>query len=324
MTLLFEKKGCYIMINWGIAGIGEVAHEFATACTQAGHKLYAVSSRSEEKAQNFVDTYHLEKGYTSYEAMLEDENLDVVYIATPHTLHFEMMKKALEAGKHVLCEKAITLNSKELETVMALAKEKNLVLAEGTTIFYMPLYHILKEQQANFGPLKMIQANFGSYKDDKHDNRFFDPKRAGGALLDIGPYAFGICQYFMTEHPHVVDSTVEYHATGVDESSVTMLKNDHHELASIAMTFRAKMPKRAIITFEKGYLTIDDYPRATRASFTTPDGNETWFDSHDDKHAFVHEFEAVNQWITDGTQSPYLEDVLNVMRLFDQCRRDWQ
>lgn len=312
------------MIHWGIVGLGEVAHEFARACQQEHYPLYSVCSRSYNKAQQFCEQYEIEKAYDNEDDFLADETLDVVYIATPHKFHYAMIKKALQAGKHVLCEKAIVLTAEQLQDVMQLANEKNLVLAEGTTLFYMPLYHELRRRQHEFGRLKMIQANFGSYKDDKHDNRFFDPQRAGGALLDIGPYAFGICQWFMTANPIVAHSTMEAHATGVDESSVTILTNDHHELASVTMTFRAKMPKRTIVAFEKGYLTIDDYPRAKKATFTTPEGHVETIAVNDPHHAFIHEIKAVNHWIATQTQSPYLQDVLNIMRLFDQCRSEWQ
>lgn len=311
------------MFNWGIAGTGTVAHEFATALTSEGYKIYAVSSRTLNKAKAFGEKYDIAACFGSYEAMLSDEKVDIIYIATPHPFHFEMIKQALNAGKHVLCEKAITMTAKELETVMTLAKEKNKVLAEGTTIFYMPLYHELQKHRAQFGTLKMIQANFGSFKDDQHDNRFFDLAQGGGALLDIGPYAFGICRYFMSEQPNIVSSVMEPHPSGVDESSVTLLQNQYHELASISMTFKAKMPKRVIIAFDKGYLTIDNYPRAKSATFTTPQGESTTIQVQDHHHAFVHEVMQVEEWIQKGIQSPYLPMVLDIMYLFDEVRQQW-
>ena len=310
--------------NWAIVGLGTVADEFASALQQAQLPVAAVQSRSAEKAKHFCQKFNIQKYYTSYTDLLADDTIDIIYIATPHSMHYEMVKQALLNKKHVLCEKAITVNADELEDLMTLSEEKQCLLAEGTTLFYMPLYHELKKQMPQFGQLKMIQANFGSFKDDKHDNRFFDTKSAGGALLDIGPYAFGICQWFMPSYPQLIDSTVVFHPSGVDESSVTILKSEN-SLASVNLTFRAKMPKQAILAFDKGYLTIDDYPRATTATFTTPDQKKYVIDAHDNIHAFVHEYLTVEEWLNnENYQSPYLKDVHHILTLFDECRRKWE
>lgn len=311
--------------HWAIVGLGTVAEEFATAITQANLPIYAVQSRSQEKGEAFAKRFQIPKVYSSYQELLEDPAIDIIYLATPHAFHYQMIKEALQHQKHVFCEKAITIDAKELTELIEISKENQCLLAEGTTIFYMPLYQKLKEYQPQLGKLKMIQANFGSFKEDKEDNRFFSLKDAGGALLDIGPYAFGICQYFMTSSPKVFSSTVEYHPSGVDESSCTILKNDHEELASINLTFRAKMPKRAIIAFEKGYLTIDDYPRAASATFTTPEGTNYLIETKDTTHAFVHEYQTMNDWLEQGiVSSPFISDVLQIMQLFDECRQQWK
>lgn len=310
--------------HWAIIGLGEVANEFASALQQAQLPIYTVYSRSEQKAQQFCQKFNISSYYTDYDQLLNDPNVDIIYLATPHSLHYEMAKQAIEHKKHILCEKAITINQEQLNTLRQLSQENHVLLAEGTTIFYMPLYHQLKQLLPQFGTLKMIQAPFGSFKDESEAKRFFNSKTAGGALLDIGPYAFGLCQYFMPSEPHVIASDVVFHHDDVDESSVTILKSEN-VLANVTLTFRAKMPKKAIIAFEKGYLTIDDYPRATTATFTTPTNETYLIDAHDNIHAFVHEYLTVEQWLNEDQQeSPYMDDISHILSLFDECRRQWK
>lgn len=161
-------------LNWGILGLGQIATEFAEAFDVENAVLYAAGSRNDEKAAAFAKNYALEKSYGSYDALLEDPSIDVVYIATPHSHHAELILKSLEHGKHVLSEKAITMNNDQLTQAMKLAKEKKLVLAEAMVIYHMPLYRKLKEiaQSGSLGKLKMIQVSFGSLKEKDPANRF--------------------------------------------------------------------------------------------------------------------------------------------------------
>ena len=153
--------------QWGIVGLGTIAHEFAESFNQETSELTAVASRTSEKAENFAHRYNIPKAYGSYQEMLDDAEIDIVYIAVPNRQHIDHILAALKAGKHVLCEKAITMNKKELADAMRLAEEKNLILAEAMTIFNMPLYQQLRSimDTGKLGALKMIQAPFGSYKE---------------------------------------------------------------------------------------------------------------------------------------------------------------
>ena len=127
--------------NWAILGCGNIANDFAREMNNNGGKVYSVANRTYEKAVAFAEKYNVEKVYESIDDLFMDENVDVVYIATPHNKHIEYIIKALKNNKHVLCEKAITLNSDELNKAVALANEKNLILAEAMTIYNMPLYN---------------------------------------------------------------------------------------------------------------------------------------------------------------------------------------
>lgn len=177
--------------NWAIVGTGWAASDMADALNKENGEIYAVVNPHKEHADQFAEKYQVKRAYYDYAAMLADSNVDIVYIATPHTFHYEQIKQALNAGKHVFCEKAITVNAAQFDEVERLARSKNLILTEGFTLYHMPLYHKVKQliSDGKLGEIKMVQVNFGSLKNDDPTQRFFSKDLAGGALLDIGGYA---------------------------------------------------------------------------------------------------------------------------------------
>ena len=181
------------------------------------------------------------------------------------------------SGKHVFCEKSITVNSRQLEECVAIAQEKGLVICDGMTLLHMPLYKELKKKIAEgaIGDMKMVQVNLGSCKEYDVKNRFFSKELAGGALLDIGVYATSFARYFMKSKPDVVLTTANYFETGVDETSEILLKNPDGEMAVMALTMRAKQPKRGVVAGEKGFIEIYDYPRAAKATITYTESGKT-------------------------------------------------
>lgn len=312
--------------QWGIIGLGNIAHEFAEHFDQETSELAAVASRTIDKAEAFAQRYHIPKAYGSYQEMLNDQEIDIIYIAVPNRQHSQHIMEALAANKHVLCEKAITMNKKELTEAMKLAEEKNLVLAEAMTIFNMPLYQQLRSliDTNKLGALKMIQAPFGSYKDPDPINRFFNPELAGGALLDIGTYAVSFARFFLSSQPEVIASTMVPFETGVDEQSVTILRNKENELATISLTFQAKMPKVGIVAFEEGYITITDYPRADRAEIIFNDGTKEWIESGSTAQAMNYEIENMVKTIKGELPNRSLFLTHDVIEILDGMQKLWQ
>ena len=312
--------------QWGIIGLGNIAHEFAEHFDQETSELAAVASRTIDKAEAFAQRYHIPKAYGSYQEMLNDQEIDIIYIAVPNRQHSQHIMEALAANKHVLCEKAITMNKKELTEAMKLAEEKNLVLAEAMTIFNMPLYQQLRSliDTNKLGALKMIQAPFGSYKDPDPTNRFFNPELAGGALLDIGTYAVSFARFFLSSQPEVIASTMVPFETGVDEQSVTILRNKENELATISLTFQAKMPKVGIVAFEEGYITITDYPRADRAEIIFNDGTKEWIESGSNAQAMNYEIENMVKTIKGELPNRSLFLTHDVIEILDGMQKLWQ
>ncbi|MDT8719400.1 Gfo/Idh/MocA family oxidoreductase [Clostridium sp. 19966] len=311
-------------LNWAILGLGTIASEFAKAVEEYEGKIYAVASRSLDKAKKFAENYKVEKTYGSYEEMFQDENIDVVYIATPHSNHYEYIMESLKHNKHVLCEKAITVNGKQLREINELAKKKNLVVAEAMTIYHMPLYKTIRQliDSGKLGKIKMVQVSFGSLKEYDVNNRFFSKDLAGGALLDIGTYALSFTRYFLSSQPGEVLTTVKKFETGVDEQSGIILKNEEDEMAVVSLTMRAKQPKRGIVAGELAYVTVDNFPRADKAVITYPDATTEIIEAGETSKALIYEVEDMHNYIENKVQDT-LKLSLDVMGIMDEVRKSW-
>lgn len=312
-------------LQWGIIGLGGIAHDFAENFNHTTSKLTACASRTLEKAEEFAKQYDLPKAYGSYEELLADDDISIIYIAVPNRQHYQHIIQALKAKKHVLCEKAITMNAKELQEAIELAEQQHVILAEAMTIFNMPLYHELHTlmDSGRLGKLKMIQAPFGSYKEPDPTNRFFNPDLAGGALLDIGTYAVSFARWFLSEQPEVIASTMIPFSTGVDEQSVTILQNQKNELATISLTFQAKMPKKGIVAFENAYLTVDEYPRADKAELVFNDGTKELIESGFTGNAMNYEIENMVNMINGDLPNKSLFFTKDVIDILDQMQQKW-
>lgn len=312
-------------IKWAILGPGTIAADFAKAIEEVNGSVYAVGSRNIEKAKNFANNVNVQKIYGKYEEMLQDDEIDVVYISTPHCNHYEYIIESLKNNKHVLCEKAITVNGNQLKEIVQLAKEKNLVVAEAMTIYHMPLYKKLHElvDDGKLGKIKMVQVSFGSLKEYDVNNRFFSQDLAGGALLDIGTYALSFTRYFLSSQPQEILTTVKKFETGVDEQSGIILKNDDDEMAVISLTMRAKQPKKGVVAGELGYITVDNFPRADKATITYPDGSVEVIEAGETSKALVYEVEDMHKYILNRNNSDTLKLSVDVMDIMDEVRNQW-
>jgi len=312
-------------INWAILGPGAIAEDFAKAITEVNGSVYAVGARSLEKAEKFASNYNVEKVYGNYNEMLKDDKIDVVYISTPHSNHYEYIMESLKNNKHVLCEKSITVNSTQLSEIVSLAKENNLIVCEAMTIYHMPLYKKLRYLVDNgkLGKIKMLQVNFGSLKEYDVANRFFSPDLAGGALLDIGTYALSFTRYFLSSQPEEILTTVKKFETGVDEQSGIILKNPDDEMAVVSLTMRAKQPKRGIVCGELAYITVENFPRADKATITYPDGSVEVIEEGNTSKALVYEVEDMNNCIMKKNKNDTLKLSIDVMNIMDEVRNQW-
>lgn len=312
-------------LKWGILGPGNIARDFAQALNRVNGEVYAVASRNKERAEKFARENNVKKAYGSYDEIIKDKDIDVVYIATPHSNHYEYIIKSLNNNKHVLCEKAITVNERELEEALKIAREKNLVLEEAMTLFHMPLYEkvIKKINNEDLGKVNMVQVSFGSFKEYDENNRFFNLDLAGGALLDIGTYTLSFARYFLSSMPEEILSTVKKAKTGVDEESGIILKTKEEEIATISLAFRSKMPKRGIVSCDNGFITIDNFPRANKATINYLDGAVEVIECGEEEKALDYEVIFMEERIKENKESNSIDLTYDVTKIMNKVRKDW-
>ena len=267
-----------------------------------------------------------ERRFTDYHDLLNNPDIDIVTVAIPDQLHKKVSVDFLKAGKHVLCEKAITLNLDELNKAVILANEKNLILAEAMTIYNMPLYTELEKliNSGTLGEFRLAQVNFGSFKEYDMTNRFFNMELAGGALLDIGVYALSLVRMFMDTKNAEIHSQVKFAPTGADEQSSIIIENEKEQMASVTLSLHAKQPKRATICYDNAYIEIFEYPRADKAVITyTEDGHTEEITAGKLENALFYELENMENAVQNGTNTMRLDYTIDVMNVMTKLRNDW-
>ena len=317
------------MMNIGIIGAGRIGkvHCESIMCYVKNATVKTVADPfMNSDTEKWLKDMGVEKVTKDYRDIINDKDIDAVLICSSTDTHAPISIEAIKAGKHVFCEKSITVNASQLQECAALAAEKNLVICDGVTLFHMPLYKELKKRIASgaIGQVKMVQVNFGSCKEYDVNNRFFSKELAGGALLDIGVYAVSFARYFMGSKANVVLTTANYSETGVDETSGILLKNPDGEMAVISLTMRAKQPKRGVIAGEKGYIEINNYPRADKATITyTEDGRTETIEIGSTAKALQYEVEDMQDYVQNRTGQANFQYVCDVTDTLTAIRSQW-
>ena len=313
-------------IKWAVLGTGVIANEMAQALARNGRSIYAVANRTHQKAVDFAQKYQIKKVYDDINDVFQDPETDVIYITSPHNTHIGFMKKAIASGKHILVEKSITLNSAELREALELADQKGVIVAEAMTIFHMPVYKKLKELLASgrLGKVNLITTNFGSFKEYNMNNRFFNRNLAGGAMLDIGVYALSFIRWFMDSKPEKLQSQVKTAPTGVDEQAGLLLINEEGQMATAMLSLHSKQPKRGMVSCEKGYIEIMEYPRAWEAKITYTESGETEIiKAGDHANALAYELANMERAINGDKDCMHLSYTKDVMELMTAFRKEW-
>ena len=245
-------------IRWGVLGTGTVASQFIEGLkTVPDARLWAIGSRTLEKAQNFAKLFNAPKAYGSYEDLVEDPDIDVVYIATPQTRHKADSILCLSAGKAVLCEKPFTVTSQEARDVMAVAQQKQVFCMEAMWMRFMPLIQEVRRliQQDEIGDVRLLTADFGYPTEFDPKNRFFNPELGGGALLDRGVYPLSLA-FLLLGEPMQVSGEPCIGETGVDDQSAMILRYKNGAMAILHSTLRTYSSNAAVITGTRGKITI--------------------------------------------------------------------
>ena len=246
-------------MNIGFIGAGRIANTLAsTMARMEDVNLYAVAARDLGRAQAFAAQYGFDKAYGSYEEMLRDPNVELVYIATPHSHHAEHMKLCIEHGKNVLCEKAFTLNAAQARQIAALAREKGVYVAEAIWTRYMPSRAMIDEVLASgiIGNVTALTATLCypvAYKE-----RCIRPELAGGALLDVGVYCLNFALMHFGDDIERMDSSVRMTDTGVDgQESITLHYRDGR-IAVLTAGILSRSDRKGIFYGDKGYIIVEN------------------------------------------------------------------
>lgn len=314
-------------LRWAVIGCGVIANQMADSLALAGRSLVGVQNRTLAKAEAFASAHGVPHVYQTLEELCADPDIDAVYVTTPHNTHIRYLRACLAAGKHVLCEKSITLNSAELDEVRELADANHVVLMDATTILHMPLYQqlVARMKAGNFGRMNLAQVSFGSYKPYDVRTRFYNRDLAGGAMLDIGVYALSIMRLFMDSAPTEVASLGNTCETGVDIAGGLVCRNGSGQLGVISLTMHSKQPKRAVISFDKCYIEVDQYPRADRARIVwTEDGHIEEVAAGEEAYALCYEMADLERAVAGDQDAARLIDyAADVMRIMTDARAAW-
>ena len=312
----------------GILGAGKISHSTVPAMIALDEiECYAVASRSLEKAQAFADQYGFQKAYGSYEEMLRDPEVELVYVATPHSHHFEHMMLCMQHGKAVLCEKAFTMNAKQARTVMQYAKEHNIFAAEAIWPRYMPSRKMINDVIASgvIGKVNTLTANL-SYVIHKVP-RIYRPELAGGALLDIGVYGINFALMHFGTDIERVESSVQLTATGVDAMETITIFYKDGRMAVLTHSIYARSDRKGMIHGDRGYIVVENINNPQSISvFDTEDRLIARYDVPKQINGYEYQFAECARALMDGRNESWsmpLADSVYMMEFMDSLRKQW-
>jgi predicted dehydrogenase len=264
-------------IKFGIIGLGKISSRFANVLnTVEGVELAAVASSDLERTKKFAKEFKAQKALSSYEEVINDPGVDVVYIGLTHNFHFEYTKKCLEAHKPVLCEKPLVITQPQALELVNLAKTNQTFLMEAMWTRCMPAY--LKAQEwikyGRIGQVKLITANFSYHAPYDPDHRIFSKETQGGSLYDVGIYPIDFAMGIVGDHPQSVTGSVQLAPNGVDEAAAFSMKFSGGALANLACGFNVRAMEEAYIYGTQGRIILNNCYGPQTAILCDENGNE--------------------------------------------------
>ena len=312
-------------IRWGIAGLGNIAHKFAQDIQLVpGAILSAVGSRNKDKALAFGAEYGAQHCYGSYEELFACDEVDVIYVATPHISHRELSIKAMDAGKHVLCEKPFGINRSDTESMIESAQNNGVFLMEALWSRFNPSIVRVKEQVDNgaIGKTKYLHADFAFYSLDRsEEGRLLNPELGGGSILDIGIYPIFLA-YLILGKPEKILATSNFYKTGV-EIQTSMIFSYTDAQAILYSGLNSKSEMKAEISGTSGTIYLDPRWHETEGYTLELNNERQHFDLPTDGNGYTYEIEEVNSCIISGKLQSELwshQNSLDLMELMDEVR----
>lgn len=315
-------------MKFSILAPGGIARKMAEAVFGLESvQRYAVASRTYDKAKAFADEWGFEKAYGSYEEMLEDPEVELVYVATPHSHHYQYARMCLEHGKHVLVEKAFTVNAAQAEELIRLSEEKGLLLTEAIWTRYMPSRRMIDElvDSGVIGEVTSLTANLGYVLD--HVERMQNPELAGGALLDLGVYPINFAMMVFHSKIKNVASSAVMSPKGIDWMNSITLTFEDGKMAVLHSNMLAQTDREGVINGSKGYIEIQNINNCEEIRVFNLDREITArYQVPDQINGYEYEVIACQKAIEDGRveceEMPHSE-TLKVMKLMDEIRGQW-
>lgn len=316
------------MLRVGILGAGKIAGIMARTLREMENvQAWAVASRERERAEEFARTYGIERAYGSYEELVEDPAVDLIYVATPHSHHAEHCLLCIEHGKPVLCEKAFTANAAQARQVLARTEERGVFLTEAIWTRYMPSRRMIDDLigEGALGEVVSLTANLGYPL--THVERIMEPALAGGALLDIGIYPLNFASMVLGDEVEDVTSACVKTSTGVDAQSSIVLRYRDGKMATLHTTVLAATEQYGIIYGTKGYLIAHNINNIDRISLFGPDRSlRREITVPKQITGYEYEVEACRRALETGAlecpEMPHAQ-TLCMMEQMDALRRDW-
>lgn len=318
-------------IKWGILGTGRIAHVFAEGLAKLDDaEITAAASRTRQKAEDFAQIFNINRAYSSYQQLADDPDIDIIYIATPHSLHMENTIMCLNAGKAVLCEKSFAVNAGQVKKMIQTARAKNLFLAEAMWTRFLPVIVQVRKwlNEKAIGRVKMLMADFGFDCRSNGPDRLLNPNLAGGALLYVGIYPVSFASMVFGRQPEKITSLAHIGDTGVDEISSMIFGYDHGQLAALTCAVKAKTKNEALIIGSKGSISIPNFWSATEAALQIYDAeprtiNLPWQNPKTGlDYQAVAAMDCLRNRKTESDVMP-LGESLQIMETMDKIRKQW-
>jgi predicted dehydrogenase len=314
-------------LNWGIIGPGSIANSFADALAVSEQgQLFAVASRDISKAQDFANKYAASKFYGNYQHLVDDPLVDIIYIATPQSFHYQQAKLCLEAGKHVLMEKPLTINAAQADNLIKLAAGKNLLLQEALWSRFMPCFAQVMRwiSEGKIGQLQYICSDIGFAFGDRPDHRLFQSELGGGALLDLGVYSIALSQLIMGEYPSEIQAMGNIGESNVDENTSVNMYYPSGRYAQFTCTIKAQANNSMTIVGSEGRIVLPAHFWNGNKAILQQDGGVEEIDFPHKVNGFEYQIEeSMACVIADKVYSEMMphNDSLATMRTMDEIRR---
>ena len=295
-------------IRWGIIGLGNIANQFATdLLTVKGAELYAVASRSQQKADDFAEKYQATKAYNSYKALANDANVDAVYIATPHSLHKENTLLCLDQGIAVLCEKPFAMNAHEVNSMIAAATENNTLLMEALWTYFLPHYHFVLAElnKKTYGKLLSVEADFGFVQEFNEESRLFRKSLGGGSLLDIGIYPI-FAALSTLGVPESITANATFFDNGADSSCSMVFNYNNNVTALLKSTLLESTPCEAVFHCEQGIIKINSGFHSPSSVTLINGTNEETLDFNSKTNGYNYEITHFNELLRQGKTKSHI------------------